>query len=124
MTNEAHLDHVFGALAHSTRRALLAQLRAGEASVGELAEPHRMSLPAISRHLKILEEAGLIGRTTNGKFRSCHLRLEAIDRANTWIEEHRAFWSHQLYALGEYVQELSSTDPPTGRQIDDAAIED
>jgi DNA-binding transcriptional ArsR family regulator len=124
MTRETDLDGVFGALAHSTRRALLVQLRDGAASVGELAEPHGMSLPAISRHLKVLEEAGLIGRTINGKFRSCHLRPEAIDQANTWIEEHRAFWTQQLDALGEYVQRIASIDPQTGRPAESAAIED
>ena len=108
MNSEAQLDQVFGALAHSTRRALLARLRQGEASVSELAEPHDMSLPAISRHLKVLKNAGLIGRSVEGKFRSCHLLPGATGAATTWLDEHRAFWADRLDALAEYAGEMNA----------------
>ncbi len=107
MKTEAHLDLVFGALAHSTRRALLTRLRQGEASVSELAKPHGMSLPAISRHLKVLSKAGLIGRSVDGKFRGCHLLPTAASEANAWLEEHRAFWTGQLDALGRYADRIN-----------------
>lgn len=108
MKTEAHLDDVFGALSHSTRRALLSRLRQGEATVSELAEPHGMSLPAISRHLKVLEKAGLIGRNVEGKFRSCHLLPDAATQATAWLEEHRTFWTGQLDALAQYANQLNT----------------
>ncbi len=108
MRIEAHLDAVFGALAHSTRRALLTRLRRGEASVGELAAPHGMSLPAISRHLKVLEKAGLIGRSVDGKFRGCHLLPDAASEATSWLEEHRTFWTGRLDALADYADQQNS----------------
>ena len=108
MKNEDQLDAIFGALSHSTRRAMLTHLRNGEASVGELAGPHGMSLPAISRHLKVLEKAGLIGRSIDGKFRSCYLRPETVTEAGAWLDEHRRFWTQQLDALDEFAQELMS----------------
>jgi DNA-binding transcriptional ArsR family regulator len=106
MKTEDHLDAIFGALAHATRRSLLARLREGEAGVSELAEPHGMSLPAISRHLKVLEQARLIGRSVDGKFRSCHLLPDAAGEATAWLEEHRTFWTGQLDALAEYAETL------------------
>ena len=106
MNTDTHLDQIFSALAHSTRRALLERLRDGDASVGDLAEPHGMSLPAISRHLKVLENAGLIGRNIEGKFRSCYLVPGATNAATTWLEEHRAFWNEQLDALAQYADRL------------------
>jgi DNA-binding transcriptional ArsR family regulator len=110
MNEDSHLDQVFGALAHSTRRALLVRLRQGEASVNELAAPHGVSLPAISRHLKVLEEAGLIGRKADGKFRSCHLVPEAASEATDWLEEHRAFWTGRLDALAHYTDQMNTKD--------------
>ena len=108
MSDEAHLDQLFGALAHSTRRALLTRLREGEASVTELAKPHGMSLPAISRHLKVLKNAGLIGRSVDGKFRSCHLLPGATREATTWLDEHRAFWTGRLDALAAYADRMNT----------------
>ena len=107
MNNEAHLDQVFGALAHSTRRTLLTRLRQGEASVSELAKPHGISLPAISRHLKVLSKARLIGRSVDGKFRGCHLLPAAASEANAWLEEHRAFWTDRLDALARYADRIN-----------------
>jgi|SRR5579883_926863 len=86
------LDQTFGALADSTRRAILIRLARGEATVGELAKPFKMSLPAISRHLKVLERASLISNERVGKHRHCRLRPEAIAQAANWLEFHRAFW--------------------------------
>ena len=108
MKSEAHLDAVFGALAHATRRALLTRLREGEGTVSELAAPHGMSLPAISRHLKVLERAGLIGRSSDGKFRSCHLLPGAAGDAASWLEEHHAFWTGRLDALAQYTERLET----------------
>lgn len=106
MKTDDTLDEIFGALAHSTRRALLERLRDGEAHVNELAAPHDMSLPAISRHLKVLEQAGLIGRGTDGKFRTCHLIPDAALAASDWLETHRSFWNSQFNALDHYVQNM------------------
>ena len=107
MMTEADLDQVFGALAHSTRRALLSHLRGGEATVSDLAEPHGMSLPAISRHLKVLEAAGLIGRSVEGKYRSCHLLPDAAKHAQSWLDEHRSFWTGRLDALADYSDRMA-----------------
>jgi DNA-binding transcriptional ArsR family regulator len=87
------LNHTFAALADPTRRAILARLAKGDATVGELAGPFKISLPAISRHLKVLEEASLISNEREGKHRRCRLQPEALTSAAEWIDFHRAFWS-------------------------------
>jgi DNA-binding transcriptional ArsR family regulator len=87
------LDLTFAALADPTRRAIVARLAKGDATVGELAGPFRISLPAISRHLKVLEEASLITNERQGKHRRCHLRREALAGAAEWIDFQRNFWS-------------------------------
>src|SRR6266702_541581 len=89
----SNLDLTFAALADPTRRAIVARLAKGDATVGELAGPFRISLPAISRHLKVLEEAALITNERQGKHRRCHLRLEALTGAAEWIDFQRNFWS-------------------------------
>jgi DNA-binding transcriptional ArsR family regulator len=86
------LDHTFSALADPTRRAILARLAQGEATVGQLAEPFDISAPAISRHLKVLEEAALISNQRRGKHRACRLRPEALAGAAEWIDFQRRFW--------------------------------
>lgn len=78
--------------------------------MNDLAEPFDVSLPAISRHLKVLEESGLIGRSADGKFRSCHLIPQAADEATAWLEEHRAFWNGQLDALARYAGQMKTRD--------------
>lgn len=93
------LDATFAALADPTRRAILARLAAGEATVGELAEPFAISLPAISRHLKVLEEADLIIREREGQHRRCRLKPEALAHASEWLDFHRRFWSQTLDRL-------------------------
>ena len=105
------LDHTFGALADPTRRAILAKLALGEATVGELAAPFAISLPAISRHLKVLEEAGLISNQREGKHRRCALRTEALDPARDWLDFSRRFWSGSLGRLAERLADPSKDQP-------------
>src|SRR5271167_3972801 len=93
------LDQTFNALADPTRRAILARLARGEATVGELAEPFDISLPAISRHLRVLKEAALISNKRQGKHRRCRLRPESLAGAQEWLDFHRRFWSGSLEGL-------------------------
>jgi DNA-binding transcriptional ArsR family regulator len=93
------LDHTFAALADPTRRAILARLAKGDASVGELAEPFDISLPAISRHLRVLEEASLIAREREGKHRRCKLLPGALAEAHAWLEFYRQFWGDAFSRL-------------------------
>src|SRR6202012_2265634 len=93
------LDQTFAALADPTRRAIIARLARGDATVGELAEPFSISLPAISRHLKVLEEAALISNERQGKHRRCRLLREALASASAWLEFHQKFWSGSLDRL-------------------------
>ncbi|HUN56702.1 MAG TPA: metalloregulator ArsR/SmtB family transcription factor [Candidatus Binataceae bacterium] len=100
------LTATFAALADPTRRAILARLASGEASVTELAEPFRMSLPAVSKHLKVLERAGLIARGRDAQWRPCRLEARALKSAAEWIEQYRRFWEESLDRLDDYLQEL------------------
>ena len=99
------LDRVFGALSDPTRRAMLARLARGECSVTVLAKPFRVSAPAISKHLRVLEAAGLIGRRKSGRVRYCRLRAGALSDAESWIARQRAFWEGQLEALARHLGE-------------------
>jgi DNA-binding transcriptional ArsR family regulator len=101
---EAHLDRIFHALADRTRRAMLSRLAQGGASVTQLAEPFEMSLPAVSKHLKVLEEAGLVGRSIEGRVHHCALEPEALRDANQWLETYRQFWDETLESLARYVE--------------------
>jgi DNA-binding transcriptional ArsR family regulator len=94
------------ALADPTRRAILARLAAGETSVTELAEPFAMSLPAISKHLKVLERAGLIARSREAQWRPCRLEAGPLRDAAEWIEEYRRFWEESFGRLDDYLREL------------------
>jgi len=105
-----HLSITFAALADPTRRAILARLSSGEASVTELAEPFDMSLPAISRHLKVLEHAGLIARGRDAQWRPCRLQARPLEEASDWIEQYRRFWEESLDRLGDYLQELQKKE--------------
>ena len=100
------LDAVFGALSDPTRRAILARLRRGEATVAELAAPFRVSQPAISRHLKVLEQAGLISRTRRATARLSHLRAEPLREATVWLAGYRAFWEESFERLDELLVSL------------------
>ena len=104
---EAELDAVFGALADSTRRAILARLAEGEANVAELAAPLPMSQPAVSKHLKVLEGAGLITRTSRGTARLSHLRTEPLREAVDWLGDYRHFWDQSYRRLDELVAKLT-----------------
>jgi DNA-binding transcriptional ArsR family regulator len=105
-----HLSAIFSALADPTRRAILARLTAGEASVTELAEPFEMSMPAISKHLKVLERAGLIARGREAQWRPCRLEAEPLKEAADWLESYRRFWEQSFDRLGEYLRELQSKE--------------
>ena len=104
------LDATFSALADPTRRAIIARLSKSSATVNELAEPFEISLPAISRHLKVLEGAQLITREIEGQKRRCHLRPETLKGAEDWIEKHRRFWSESLDKLESYLSETSKKE--------------
>lgn len=101
------LDHTFSALADPTRRAILVRLAQGEATVGELAEPFDISLPAISRHLRVLEEAALISNERHGKHRRCRLKPEALTAAADWLDFHRRFWSGSFDRLAVHLKRSS-----------------
>ena len=103
------LDKTFAALAHPTRRAILTRLAKGEsASVSDLAEPFDVSLMAVSKHLKVMEEAGLIRREKDGRVLRCSFDPESIEAASGWIETHREFWSQQLDSLAAYLEQGES----------------
>ena len=109
-----HLSDKFAALADPTRRAILARLIEGEASVTELAKPFAMSQPAISKHLKVLERSGLITRSRQAQFRPCHLERPALDAALDWIETNRRLWSERFDKLDDHLRTLqapSNGDP-------------
>jgi DNA-binding transcriptional ArsR family regulator len=110
------LDQTFAALADPTRRAILARLASGEASVSELAEPFDMSLPAISKHLKVLERAGLISRGRDAQFRPCRLEPRALKAASDWLEPYRIFWEQSLDQLEHYLKELQGKEKKRGRR--------
>jgi DNA-binding transcriptional ArsR family regulator len=100
------LSETFGALADPTRRAILARLASGEASVTELAGPFSMSMPAISKHLKVLERAGLIARGREAQWRPCRLRAAPLQDVAGWVEHYRRFWEESFDRLDTYLQEL------------------
>jgi DNA-binding transcriptional ArsR family regulator len=105
---EQRLDATFAALADPTRRAIVARLAAGDATVNELAEPFALSLPGISKHLKVLERSGLITRRRQAQFRPCHLERQALDAAVDWIEAHRRLWSERFDKLDDHLRTLQA----------------
>ena len=107
----ASLDSTFAALADPTRRAILARLAQGETSVTELAAPFEMSMPAISKHLKVLEKAGLIDRGREAQYRPARLNPAALKSAADWIEEYRQFWEHSFDRLEAYLARLQTEKP-------------
>jgi DNA-binding transcriptional ArsR family regulator len=108
VTNEARLDLAFGALADKTRRAILRRLSAGDITVGELAEPFEMSRPAISKHLRVLERAGLVRTDREGRISRCTLNASALQEAASWMDEYRVFWEDRLEALARYAERKRS----------------
>jgi DNA-binding transcriptional ArsR family regulator len=116
MTASDHLDTTFAALADSTRRAILARLAKGEASVLELAEPFDMSQPAISKHLKVLERAGLISRGQDRQRRPRRLEAKPLREATEWMERYRQFWEGNFRRLDALLEEMQ-TKGPENKQV-------
>jgi DNA-binding transcriptional ArsR family regulator len=110
------LSNTFAALSDPTRRAILARLALGETSVTELAEPFEMSMPAISKHLKVLERAGLIARGRDAQWRPCRLKPQPLKEAAEWIEEYRRFWEQSFDRLEEYLREMQAKERRDARK--------
>ncbi|HEY3741255.1 MAG TPA: metalloregulator ArsR/SmtB family transcription factor [Bryobacteraceae bacterium] len=110
------LSSTFSALADPTRRAILARLSSGDASVTELAQPFNMSMPAISKHLKVLERAGLITRGRDAQCRPCHLSADPLKGAAGWIDHYRIFWEQSLDRLDQYLREIQQKDGNDARK--------
>ena len=110
MTNDA-LSTTFAALADPTRRAILARLASGETSVKELSEPFEMSQPAISKHLKVLEKAGLIARGRDAQWRPARLEAKQLKSAFDWLDDYRKFWEQSFDRLDEYLKRLQANNP-------------
>jgi DNA-binding transcriptional ArsR family regulator len=108
------LSNTFSALADPTRRAILARLALGELSVTELAQPFEMSMPAISKHLKVLERAGLITRGREAQWRPCSLKAAPLKDAAEWLEHYRRFWEESLDRLDDYLRELQAPGKKRG----------
>jgi DNA-binding transcriptional ArsR family regulator len=115
MTPSARLDATFAALADPTRRAIIARLATGEATVMELAKPFAMSQPAISKHLKVLEHAGLISRSRDAQRRPCRIEAKRLEEANQWLERYSAFWEASLQRLDDLLVEIQA-EPKTRKR--------
>lgn len=105
------LSTTFAALADPTRRAILARLSRGEASVTELAEPFAMTLPAVTKHLKVLEKAGLIIRGREAQWRPCRLEAAPLQEVSTWVDQYRQLWEARLDRLEDYLREIQTREP-------------
>ncbi|MEM8905462.1 MAG: metalloregulator ArsR/SmtB family transcription factor [Actinomycetota bacterium] len=117
--DDDRLSETFAALANTTRRALLARLAHGEASVNELAEPFDLSLPAISKHLKVLERAGLVVRSRRAQYRPCELDASPLRDVSSWAEAYRPLWEERLDRLDDQLRQLQrSSTPPEPRRIE------
>jgi len=110
------LNQTFAALADPTRRAILERLATGQRSVTELAEPHDMSLPAISKHLGVLERSGLIERGRDAQWRPCRLKAARLKEVSEWVEEYRKFWEQSFDRLDEYLRQLQNKEKKHGRK--------
>ena len=106
-SDEDRLDQTFAALANTTRRAILARLAEGEATVNELAEPFDMSLPAISKHIKVLERAGLIVQGQQAQYRPCTINATPLQEISKWAEQYRHIWEERFNQLDEYINQLN-----------------
>lgn len=105
------LSATFSALADPTRRAILAKLAKGETTVGDLAKPFDMTLPAVIKHLKVLENAGLVKKERSAQWRPCHLEAKPLKQAANWIDDYRQFWEANFDRLDDYLQEMQATKP-------------
>ena len=110
------LSTTFAALADPTRRAIVARLASGEASVTELAEPFEMSMPAVSKHLKVLERAGLITRGREAQWRPCQLQAAPLKDIADWVERYREIWEQRFDRLDDYLRELKGKEKPRARK--------
>ena len=110
-----HLSATFAALSDPTRRAILARLALGETSVTELAAPFEMSMPAVSKHLKVLERAGLISRGREAQWRPCRIEAAALKNVDEWLERYRRFWEASFDRLDEYLREVQAKEKPKKR---------
>ena len=110
------LSATFAALADPTRRAILARLVSGECSVTELAEPFAMSMPAVSKHLRVLERAGLIARSREAQWRPCRIEAAPLKEVADWAEHYRHLWEERLDRLDDYLQELKAKEKSHGRE--------
>lgn len=108
-SDDDKLDQTFAALANSTRRAILARLAEGEATVNELAEPFNMTLPAISKHIKVLERAGLITQGQNAQFRPCTIDVTPLKEILTWAEQYRHIWEERFDQMDDYINQLNNS---------------
>jgi DNA-binding transcriptional ArsR family regulator len=115
-TTPDHLTTTFAALADPTRRAILARLISGEASVTQLAEPFEMSMPAVSKHLKVLERAGLIARGRDAQWRPCRLKARPLQEVANWVEHYRQFWEESLGRLDAYLHDLQQKEKKHGHE--------
>ena len=114
LADERRLTETFAALASPTRRAILARLAVGEATVNELAQPFAMKLPAISKHLKVLERAGLITRGHRAQYRPCALDPRPLAEVSTWTEQYRSIWETRFDRMGEYLSQLTAKENSDG----------
>ena len=109
------LDNVFHALADPTRRAVLHQLSSGDASVSELAKPHKMALPSFLQHIQVLEESGLIRSKKTGRVRTCHMEPKQLSKAERWIAQQKEIWEGRLDRMEAYLSELQGKEMRRGR---------
>jgi DNA-binding transcriptional ArsR family regulator len=116
VTSSARLDAVYAALGDRTRRAILSRLAAGDATVGALARPFAVSRPAISKHLRVLERAGLVRRSRDGRISRCRLDARPLAAASGWLEHYRRFWDQSFDRLDAYLQELQAKEKHRGHQ--------
>lgn len=112
----SQLDLTFAALSDPTRRAILSRLSKGEASVMQIAEPFEMSLPAISKHLKVLQKAGLITQSREAQWRPCRLEAKPLKQASEWIERYREYWEESFDNLDSYLRDIQSKEKKRGRK--------
>ena len=109
------LNLAFGALADPTRRAILSRLASGEASVSDLAKPFKMTLPAVSKHLKVLQRAGLVTQSREAQWRPCRLEAAPLKEVADWVERYRVYWEHSFDSLEDYLQNVQSKEKKRGR---------
>ncbi len=114
MTSNDALSQIFSALGDPTRRSILSRLAESELTVSELAEPYDMSLPAITKHLKVLENAKLISRGKSAQWRPCKLEAQNLKKADEWISAYRKFWDESFDRLDEYLKQLQAEEPNQG----------